>query len=485
MSPVRKEPHHQATQDLSSKYFVEKEMPLCVEERSSKGERSSKDSEAAEDRKKRKWGGSRGKKPSDKKNISISTESLKEIMPDLKTSIDSEVVNGAAVPEVVEVDSAPSPGEKETKRRRQSSPEPVPSEGKAKRDERKSVEVRKTKKEEVQEEVMLSSEGDLSDGEIKVVKKVVKPSQTISLPVAEPVHVRKVSPPRNPVNKTIHVQFLTRPFTIGQLKELLSKYGALCEAEGSFWINKIKSHCYATFEDASSAEAARKELHGSRWPPSNPKILHVEFSKGVEEIGAQQEREASQQQDAAAKAKQVALEAAKAQQEEAARRLAEREKEREEARKRIEERRKERGQPQREWDKHKLRQSQSPVEERKEGETGRGRSRREGSRDRARKERSRSRHRDDRRGRRESAKEVTEEKAPVVSLDDLFRKTTTEPAIYWLPLTDEKIEQKAKEREERSKAYRERKEMEIKEKEAKAEERKKEIEERRRKVCSR
>jgi len=92
-------------------------------------------------------------------------------MPDLKTSIDSEVVNGAAVPEVVEVDSAPSPGEKETKRRRQSSPEPVPSEGKAKRDERKSVEVRKTKKEEVQEEVMLSSEGDLSDGEIKVVKK--------------------------------------------------------------------------------------------------------------------------------------------------------------------------------------------------------------------------------------------------------------------------------------------------------------------------
>jgi len=42
------------------------------------------------------------------------------------------------------------------------------------------------------------------------------------------------------------------------------------------------------------------------------------------------------------------------------------------------------------------------VEERKEGETGRGRSRREGSRDRARKERSRSRHRDDRRGRRES-----------------------------------------------------------------------------------
>lgn len=35
-----------------------------------------------------------------------------------------------------------------------------------------------------------------------------------------------------------------RPFTLGQLKELLSRTGSLVE-EG-FWIDKIKSHCYVT-----------------------------------------------------------------------------------------------------------------------------------------------------------------------------------------------------------------------------------------------
>ena len=37
-----------------------------------------------------------------------------------------------------------------------------------------------------------------------------------------------------------------------------------------------------------------------------------------------------------------------------------------------------------------------------------------------------------------TAPDIVEEK-PVVSLDDLFRKTVAEPHIYWLPLTDEKV----------------------------------------------
>lgn len=35
-----------------------------------------------------------------------------------------------------------------------------------------------------------------------------------------------------------------RPFTLGQLKELLNRTGTVVE-EG-FWIDKIKSHCYVT-----------------------------------------------------------------------------------------------------------------------------------------------------------------------------------------------------------------------------------------------
>lgn len=32
------------------------------------------------------------------------------------------------------------------------------------------------------------------------------------------------------------------------------------------------------FLEANAAESARKELHGTHWPSSNPKILQVEFA---------------------------------------------------------------------------------------------------------------------------------------------------------------------------------------------------------------
>jgi len=67
-----------------------------------------------------------------------------------------------------------------------------------------------------------------------------------SLPVEEdssPVPAeRSPSPSRNPESEVLHVKNLVRPFTLNQLKELLSKHGAL--AEDGFWIDKIKSHCY-------------------------------------------------------------------------------------------------------------------------------------------------------------------------------------------------------------------------------------------------
>ncbi len=95
-----------------------------------------------------------------------------------------------------------------------------------------------------------------------------------------------------------------RPFTLGQLKELLNRTGTVVEE--SFWIDKIKSHCYVTvsifpsslwiflfanffvsypltiytFPQYSSAEeamATRTALHGVKWPQSNPKFLSVDF----------------------------------------------------------------------------------------------------------------------------------------------------------------------------------------------------------------
>lgn len=53
---------------------------------------------------------------------------------------------------------------------------------------------------------------------------------------------RSPSPARYPESEFLHVKNLVRPFTLNQLKDLLSKHGTL--AEDGFWIDKIKSHCY-------------------------------------------------------------------------------------------------------------------------------------------------------------------------------------------------------------------------------------------------
>lgn len=94
---------------------------------------------------------------------------------------------------------------------------------------------------------------------------VVKPAATVVLPVEKPVHVRDMSPSRSPVKTTIHIRFLTRPFTIVQLRELLSKHGELSDDPDKFWINKVKSHCFATVSNipASCLNIVCVSLNGS------------------------------------------------------------------------------------------------------------------------------------------------------------------------------------------------------------------------------
>lgn len=61
-------------------------------------------------------------------------------------------------------------------------------------------------------------------------------------PEPPPPVEREVSPARNPPSCAVHVFNLVRPFTQKQLVQHLSQFGAV--AEGGFWMNKIKSHCY-------------------------------------------------------------------------------------------------------------------------------------------------------------------------------------------------------------------------------------------------
>lgn len=45
--------------------------------------------------------------------------------------------------------------------------------------------------------------------------------------------------------------------------------------------------------------------------------------------------------------------------------------------------------------------------------------------------------------------------SPAKLLDDLFKKTTATPIIYWLPLSDEEADGRAKDREAREKTRKE------------------------------
>ena len=60
--------------------------------------------------------------------------------------------------------------------------------------------------------------------------------------------VTNVTPPRNPVTNVLFISNLVRPFTIKQLKDLLSRTGVI--VDNGFWTDKIKSKCYVQYETA-------------------------------------------------------------------------------------------------------------------------------------------------------------------------------------------------------------------------------------------
>lgn len=60
----------------------------------------------------------------------------------------------------------------------------------------------------------------------------------------EPVRVKEPVLTSEPPSEILYIRGLTRPFSLMQLKGLLSRYGKLLE-EG-FWLDKIKSQCFVT-----------------------------------------------------------------------------------------------------------------------------------------------------------------------------------------------------------------------------------------------
>ncbi len=73
----------------------------------------------------------------------------------------------------------------------------------------------------------------------------------------------------------VKVEHLVRPFTLNQLKELLSRTGEIDGSDAGFYINKIKSVCVVRYARASGARDTVAALNNVKWPSTNPKSLSV------------------------------------------------------------------------------------------------------------------------------------------------------------------------------------------------------------------
>jgi len=63
---------------------------------------------------------------------------------------------------------------------------------------------------------------------------------------------------------------LRRPFTTPELREMLEEeFGKLTD----LWVNKIKTHCFASFETIEDSRKAREKLHLTIWPQGGRKLV--------------------------------------------------------------------------------------------------------------------------------------------------------------------------------------------------------------------
>lgn len=225
--------------------------------------------------------------------------------------------------------------------------------------------------------------------------------------VKEMPHIKSPSPPTSKPTNILLIKNLVRPFTLNQIKELLSRTGTI--VENGFWMDRIKSKCIVEYSNEDQAFETRQALHGISWPMSNPKKLHVEYATKEDMEAA---RESSKEQPVARKAEPLSSDPW-----------------------------------QQDWNRdEKINTTKVTVV--REWDLGKE----DGQQHIREKEREKKEHDKKRRARSRSPaldahlsaparkfKKKEDDPPPAKLLDDLFRKTKATPCIYWLPLTNEQI----------------------------------------------
>ena len=165
---------------------------------------------------KRRWG-SRSSKLTTQKSITISSDVLKDIIPDVKPVEFDEVIE-------------------EKKHRRSENQERIerPVLPKIIIDNTENVELKKELEKNDKDSYTPKPRDLASNRKISIIKE------------NDSIITRPPSPPRNKQSCILYITNLVRPFTLPQLKNLLQRTGRI--VENGFWIDRIKSKCFVQYE---------------------------------------------------------------------------------------------------------------------------------------------------------------------------------------------------------------------------------------------
>ncbi|KAI3747476.1 hypothetical protein L6452_09934 [Arctium lappa] len=84
---------------------------------------------------------------------------------------------------------------------------------------------------------------------------------------------RVVPPSSKPPTTSLRIDHFLRPFTLKAVQELLGKTGTVV----SFWMDHIKTHCYVTYASAEEAIETRNAVCNLQWPVNGGRLLMADF----------------------------------------------------------------------------------------------------------------------------------------------------------------------------------------------------------------
>uniref|UniRef100_A0A7N0T7D2 SAP domain-containing protein n=1 Tax=Kalanchoe fedtschenkoi TaxID=63787 RepID=A0A7N0T7D2_KALFE len=84
---------------------------------------------------------------------------------------------------------------------------------------------------------------------------------------------RVVPPSAVPPTNSLKIDRFLRPFTLKAVQELLGKTGKVT----SFWMDHIKTHCYVTYSSVEEAIETRNAVYNLQWPTNGGRLLVADF----------------------------------------------------------------------------------------------------------------------------------------------------------------------------------------------------------------